>query len=175
MVFQAPTLLEWRSVRKNIELPLEIQGVPAQERRQKAQAALELVELDGFGDHWPWQLSGGMQQRVAIARALVFQPSLLLMDEPFGALDEFTRERMNMELLHIWRETETTVLFVTHSIPEAIFLSNRVVVMSPRPGRINAIVEVELPRPRNFETRALPLFHEQVAQVRELMRYAHGG
>ncbi len=175
MVFQAATLLEWRSVRKNIELPLEIQGVPAQERRQKAQAALELVELDGFGDHWPWQLSGGMQQRVAIARALVFQPSLLLMDEPFGALDEFTRERMNMELLHIWRETETTVLFVTHSIPEAIFLSNRVVVMSPRPGRITAIVEVELPRPRNFETRALPLFHEQVAQVRELMRDAHGG
>ncbi len=175
MVFQAPTLLEWRSVRKNIELPLEIQGVPAQERRQKAQAALELVELDGFGDHWPWQLSGGMQQRVAIARALVFQPSLLLMDEPFGALDEFTRERMNMELLHIWRETDTTVLFVTHSIPEAIFLSSRVVVMSPRPGRITEIVEVDLPRPRAFETRALPQYHEQVAQVRELMRDAHGG
>ncbi len=175
MVFQAATLLEWRNVRKNIELPLEIQGVPAQERRQKAQAALELVELGGFGDHWPWQLSGGMQQRVAIARALVFQPSLLLMDEPFGALDEFTRERMNMELLHIWRETDTTVLFVTHSIPEAIFLSSRVVVMSPRPGRITEIVEVELPRPRNFETRALPQYHEQVAQVRELMRDAHGG
>ena len=175
MIFQAATLLEWRSVRKNIELPLEIQGVPAQERRQKAQAALELVELDGFGNHWPWQLSGGMQQRVAIARALVFQPSLLLMDEPFGALDEFTRERMNMELLRIWRETDTTVLFVTHSIPEAIFLSNRVVVMSPRPGRITAIVEVDLPRPRAFETRALPQYHEQVAQVRELMRDAHGG
>ncbi len=175
MVFQAATLLEWRNVRKNIELPLEIQGVPTQERRQKAQAALELVELGGFGDHWPWQLSGGMQQRVAIARALVFQPSLMLMDEPFGALDEFTRERMNMELLHIWRETETTVLFVTHSIPEAIFLSSRVVVMSPRPGRITEIVEVELPRPRNFETRALPQYHEQVAQVRELMRDAHGG
>ena len=175
MVFQAATLLEWRNVRKNIELPLEIQGVPAQERRQKAQAALELVELGGFGDHWPWQLSGGMQQRVAIARALVFQPSLMLMDEPFGALDEFTRERMNMELLHIWRETDTTVLFVTHSIPEAIFLSSRVVVMSPRPGRITEIVEVELPRPRNFETRALPQYHEQVAQVRELMRDAHGG
>ena len=174
MVFQAATLLEWRSVRKNIELPLEIQGVPAQERRQKAQAALELVELDGFGDHWPWQLSGGMQQRVAIARALVFQPSLLLMDEPFGALDEFTRERMNMELLRIWRETDTTVLFVTHSIPEAIFLSSRVVVMSPRPGRITTIVEVVLPRPRNFETRALPEYHGQVAQVRELMRDAHG-
>ena len=175
MVFQAATLLEWRSVRKNIELPLEIQGVPAQERQQQAQAALELVELGGFGDHWPWQLSGGMQQRVAIARALVFQPSLLLMDEPFGALDEFTRERMNMELLRIWRETDTTVLFVTHSIPEAIFLSSRVVVMSPRPGRITAIVDVDLARPRDFETRARPQFHEQVAQVRELLRDAHGG
>ncbi len=175
MVFQAATLLEWRSVRKNIELPLEIQGVPAQERQQQAQAALELVELGGFGDHWPWQLSGGMQQRVAIARALVFQPSLLLMDEPFGALDEFTRERMNMELLRIWRETDTTVLFVTHSIPEAIFLSSRVVVMSPRPGRITAIVDVDLSRPRDFETRARPQFHEQVAQVRELLRDAHGG
>lgn len=175
MVFQAATLLEWRNVRKNIELPLEVQGVPAQERRQQAQAALELVELGSFGDHWPWQLSGGMQQRVAIARALVFQPSLLLMDEPFGALDEFTRERMNMELLRIWRETDTTVLFVTHSIPEAIFLSSRVVVMSPRPGRITAIVDVDLTRPRDFETRARPQFHEQVAQVRELLRDAHGG
>ena len=173
MVFQAATLLDWRSVRKNIELPLEIHGFGKQERRDRAQAALELVELGNFGDHWPWQLSGGMQQRVAIARALVFQPSLLLMDEPFGALDEFTRERMNMELLRIWRETETTVLFVTHSIAEAIFLSSRVVVMSPRPGRITAVVEVDLPRPREFETRSIPRFHEQVAEVRELLRDAH--
>ena len=173
MVFQAATLLEWRSVRKNIELPLEIHGFGKQERRDRAQAALELVELGSFGDHWPWQLSGGMQQRVAIARALVFQPSLLLMDEPFGALDEFTRERMNMELLRIWRETDTTILFVTHSIAEAIFLSSRVVVMSPRPGRITAVVDVDLPRPRSFETRALPRYHELVAEVREVLRDAH--
>ncbi len=173
MVFQAATLLEWRSVRKNIELPLEIHGVGKQERREKAQAALELVELGNFGDHWPWQLSGGMQQRVAIARALVFQPSLLLMDEPFGALDEFTRERMNMELLRIWRETDTTILFVTHSIPEAIFLSSRVVIMTPRPGRITSIVDIDLPRPRSFETRALPRFHALVAEVREVLRDAH--
>ncbi len=173
MVFQAATLLEWRSVRKNIELPLEIHGFARQERREKAQAALELVELGSFGDHWPWQLSGGMQQRVAIARALVFQPSLLLMDEPFGALDEFTRERMNMELLRIWRETDTTILFVTHSIAEAIFLSSRVVVMSPRPGRITSIVDIDLPRPRTFETRSRPRYHELVAEVREVLRDAH--
>ncbi|MCY3718071.1 MAG: ABC transporter ATP-binding protein [Anaerolineaceae bacterium] len=173
MVFQAATLLEWRNVRKNIELPLEIHGFARQERQEKAQAALELVELGSFGDHWPWQLSGGMQQRVAIARALVFQPSLLLMDEPFGALDEFTRERMNMELLRIWRETDTTILFVTHSIAEAIFLSSRVVVMSPRPGRITSVVDIDLPRPRTFETRARPRFHALVAEVREVLRDAH--
>ncbi|MCE2490934.1 MAG: ABC transporter ATP-binding protein, partial [Anaerolineae bacterium] len=173
MVFQAATLLEWRSVRKNIELPLEIHGIGKQERREKAQAALELVELGNFGDHWPWQLSGGMQQRVAIARALVFQPSLLLMDEPFGALDEFTRERMNKELLRIWRETDTTILFVTHSISEAIFLSSRVVVMSPRPGRITSIVEIDLPRPRSFVHPALTGFNEVVDEVREVLRDAH--
>ncbi|MDE0610054.1 MAG: ABC transporter ATP-binding protein [Anaerolineaceae bacterium] len=173
MVFQAATLLEWRNVRKNIELPLEIHGFARQERQEKAQAALELVELGSFGDHWPWQLSGGMQQRVAIARALVFQPSLLLMDEPFGALDEFTRERMNMELLRIWRETDTTILFVTHSIAEAIFLSSRVVVMSPRPGRITSVVDIDLPRPRAFETRARARFHALVAEVREVLRDAH--
>ncbi|MCY3906548.1 MAG: ABC transporter ATP-binding protein [Anaerolineaceae bacterium] len=173
MVFQAATLLEWRNVRKNIELPLEIHGFARQERQEKAQATLELVELGSFGDHWPWQLSGGMQQRVAIARALVFQPSLLLMDEPFGALDEFTRERMNMELLRIWRETDTTILFVTHSIAEAIFLSSRVVVMSPRPGRITSVVDIDLPRPRTFETRARPRFHALVAEVREVLRDAH--
>ncbi|MDD9956498.1 MAG: ABC transporter ATP-binding protein [Anaerolineaceae bacterium] len=173
MVFQAATLLEWRNVRKNIELPLEIHGFARQERQEKAQAALELVELGSFGDHWPWQLSGGMQQRVAIARALVFQPSLLLMDEPFGALDEFTRERMNMELLRIWRETDTTILFVTHSIAEAIFLSSRVIVMSPRPGRITSVVDIDLPRPRAFETRARPRFHALVAEVREVLRDAH--
>ena len=173
MVFQAATLLDWRTVQKNIELPLEIMKFPANERRSRAQAVLEMVELGKFGNHYPWQLSGGMQQRVSIARALAFQPSLLLMDEPFGALDEFTRERMNMELLRIWRETQTTIIFVTHSIPEAVFLSNRVVVMSPRPGRITSVIDVDLPYPRVFETREEPRYFQLVTQVRELLRDAH--
>jgi NitT/TauT family transport system ATP-binding protein len=130
---------------------------------------LELVELTGFEKHHPWQLSGGMQQRVSIARALSFSPSLLLMDEPFGALDEMTRERLNAELLRIWQETESTVVFVTHSIPEAVFLSTRIVVMSARPGRIAAIVETELPQPRTYATREEPRFFELVTQVRELL------
>ncbi|MAS34011.1 MAG: sulfonate ABC transporter ATP-binding protein [Anaerolineaceae bacterium] len=173
MVFQSATLLDWRTVQKNIELPLEIMGFSSQERRTRAQAALQLVELEKFGKHYPWQLSGGMQQRVSIARALAFKPSLLLMDEPFGALDEFTRERMNMELLRIWDETDTTIVFVTHSIPEAVFLSNRVVVMSPRPGRITTIVDIDLPYPRVFETREQPRYYEKVTEVRELLRDAH--
>ena len=173
MVFQAATLLEWRTVRKNIELPLEIMRYTPDQRKNRAQAVLELVELGKFGNHYPWQLSGGMQQRVAIARALAFEPSLLLMDEPFGALDEFTRERMNMELLRIWEETDTTIVFVTHSIPEAVFLSNRVVVMSPRPGRITSIIDIDLPYPRTFETREEPLYFEKVNEVRELLRDAH--
>lgn len=173
MVFQAATLYDWRTVSKNVELPLEIMRYPAGERKSRAQKMLELVELGKFGSHYPWQLSGGMQQRVAIARALAFEPALLLMDEPFGALDEFTRERMNMELLRIWQTTKTTVIFVTHSIPEAIFLSTRVVVMSPRPGRITAVVDTDLPYPRVFETRESPLFFEKVNQVRELLRDAH--
>ncbi|HRL13971.1 MAG TPA: ABC transporter ATP-binding protein, partial [Aggregatilineales bacterium] len=140
MVFQAATLYDWRSVSKNVQLPLEIMGYSKKEREERAQKMLELVELGKFGKHYPWQLSGGMQQRVAIARALAFEPSILLMDEPFGALDEFTRERMNMELLSIWERTGITVIFVTHSIPEAVFLSSRIVVMSPRPGRITKIV-----------------------------------
>jgi NitT/TauT family transport system ATP-binding protein len=130
---------------------------------------LELVELAGFEKHHPWQLSGGMQQRVSIARALSFSPSLLLMDEPFGALDEMTRERLNAELLRIWQETESTVVFVTHSIPEAVFLSTRIVVMSPRPGRIAGIVETDLPQPRTNATREEPQFFERVTQVRELL------
>jgi NitT/TauT family transport system ATP-binding protein len=173
MVFQSATLLDWRTVQKNVELPLEIMRYPASERRARAQAALNLVELSQFYNHYPWQLSGGMQQRVAIARALVFEPSLLLMDEPFGALDEFTRERMNMELLRIWQETQTTIIFVTHSIPEAIFLSSRVVVMSPRPGRITSIVDIDLPYPRVFETREEPRYFEKLTAVRELLRDAH--
>jgi NitT/TauT family transport system ATP-binding protein len=173
MVFQAATLLDWRTVQKNVELPLEIMRFSPQERRARAQAVLNKVELGGFYNHYPWQLSGGMQQRVAIARALAFEPSLLLMDEPFGALDEFTRERMNLELLRIWEETHVTVIFVTHSIAEAVFLSSRVVVMSPRPGRITSIIDIDLPYPRVFETREDPRFFALVTQVRELLRDAH--
>lgn len=173
MVFQAATLYEWRTVTKNVQLPLEIMGYPPTIRQQRAKNMLELVELGQFGNHYPWQLSGGMQQRVAIARALAFEPSILLMDEPFGALDEFTRERMNMELLKIWDRTKVTIIFVTHSIAEAVFLSNRIVVMSPRPGRITEIVENPLPYPRNFETRELPAYYQMVTEVRELLRDAH--
>jgi NitT/TauT family transport system ATP-binding protein len=173
-VFQAATLYDWRSVRRNVELPLEIMGYSREQRRQRALEMLRLVELEQFARHYPWQLSGGMQQRVAIARALAFEPALLLMDEPFGALDEFTRERMNMELLKIWGKTGGTVIFVTHSIAEAVFLSNRVVVMSPRPGRITRVVEIDLPRPRNFETREDPRFFAAVTEVRESLREAYG-
>ena len=153
MVFQAPVLMDWRTIARNIELPLEIMGFPKDERTRRSSELLKLVELEGFGPKHPWQLSGGMQQRVAIARALAFDPKLLLMDEPFGALDEMTRERMNLELMKIWGRTGTTVLFVTHSIPEAVFLSTRVVVMSARPGRITRIVEIDLPQPRTVYTR----------------------
>lgn len=170
MVFQAPVLFEWRTVLKNVELPLEIMGIPKAERTQRGRAMLKLVELQNFERHYPWQLSGGMQQRVAIARALAFRPELLLMDEPFGALDEITRERMNAELLRIWQETQTTVVFVTHSIPEAVFLSTRVVVMSARPGRISDIIPIDLPYPRNIETREHPRFFELVTTVREALR-----
>jgi NitT/TauT family transport system ATP-binding protein len=135
---------------------------------------LELVELEDFVHHYPWQLSGGMQQRVAIARALAFEPSILLMDEPFGALDEMTRERMNSEVQRIWERTGTTIVFVTHSIPEAVFMSSRVVVMSPRPGRITSVIEVDLPRPRDEETRESDRYFEVVTQVREALRGREG-
>lgn len=173
MVFQAATLYKWRTVTRNVQLPLEIMGYGRNERQQRAQTMLEMVELSAFGKHYPWQLSGGMQQRVAIARALAFEPPLLLMDEPFGALDEFTRERMNQEILRIWRETQTTIIFVTHSIAEAVFLSSRIVVMSPRPGRITTIIEVDLPYPRDFATRQSAAFFEKVTEVRALLRDAH--
>ena len=166
MVFQAPTLMEWRTVQRNIEVPLEIMGYGRRERAERSAELLELVELSGFGSKHPWQLSGGMQQRVAIARALAFDPKLLLMDEPFGALDEMTRERMNLEVMKIWRRIDMTVVFVTHSIPEAVFLSTRVAVMSARPGRIAKIVDVDLPQPRTTETRELARYFELVTEVR---------
>ena len=170
IVFQDSVLFDWRTVSKNIALPLEMLGWERQRRRERVAEMLELVELTGFGDHHPWQLSGGMQQRVAIARALAFEPALLLMDEPFGALDEMTRERLNLELLSIWEKAGNSVVFVTHSISEAVFLSKRVVVMSPRPGRIAGAVDVDLPYPRTVETREAPRFFELVTQVRELLR-----
>ena len=170
MVFQSPVLMEWRTVARNVELPLELMGVDRDERMQRSDELLHLVELDGFGERHPWQLSGGMQQRVAIARALAPRPGLLLMDEPFGALDEMTRERLNLELTRIWTQTGTTVIFVTHSISEAVFLSTRVAVMSARPGRIRAIVEIDLPRPRSAATRESTRFFELVTEVRGLLR-----
>ncbi len=170
IVFQQPVLYDWRTVRQNVQLPLEVMKVPKAERRDRADQLLQLVGLQEFAERYPWELSGGMQQRVSIARALSFRPSVLLMDEPFGALDEMTRERLNRELLGIWSETATTVVFVTHSIAEAVFLSDRVVVMSPRPGRIDTIIPVDLPRPREAPTREAPRFFELVAQVRRSLR-----
>jgi NitT/TauT family transport system ATP-binding protein len=170
MVFQAPILFDWRTVQANVELPLEVNGTPKAERARRAEDNLRLVELTDFAGHYPWQLSGGMQQRVAIARALAVDPAILLMDEPFGALDEMTRERMNLELLKIWERTKTTVMFVTHSIAEAVFLSTRVVVMSPRPGRISAIIDIDLPRERTVDTREMDAYFRLVTEVREALR-----
>ncbi len=170
MVFQSPVLFEWRSVQSNVELPLEVLKVNKAERERRAKEMLALVELEKFTKHYPWQLSGGMQQRVAIARALAFKPAILLMDEPFGALDEITRERMNDELLNIWARTKTTIIFVTHSIPEAVFLSTRIVVMSARPGRITKLIDIDLPQPRNIETRESKRFFELATEVREALR-----
>jgi NitT/TauT family transport system ATP-binding protein len=170
MVFQAPVLMDWRTVARNIELPLEVMGRGAKERAARSAELLKLVELEGFATKHPWQLSGGMQQRVASARALAFDPALLLMDEPFGALDEMTRERMNLELMNIWTRTRTTVVFVTHSIPEAVFLSTRVVVMCSRPGRIAKVVDIDLPQPRTVDTREDERYFELVTTVREALR-----
>ncbi|GIW35702.1 ABC transporter ATP-binding protein [Meiothermus sp.] len=173
-VFQAPTLMEWRTVLSNVMLPLEVMNFPAGERKARAERMLALVGLKKFTRHYPWQLSGGMQQRVSIARALAFDPQLLFMDEPFGALDEITRENLNLELLRLWRETGKTVIFVTHSIPEAVFLSTRIVVMTPRPGKIETVIPVDLPQPRSFETRETTRFFEIATQVREALRKGHG-
>jgi NitT/TauT family transport system ATP-binding protein len=173
IVFQEAVLYDWRTVAKNIALPLELLKWSRERRSNRVKELLELVELEGFENHHPWQLSGGMQQRVSIARALSFEPALLLMDEPFGALDEMTRERLNMELLRIWEASGSTIVFVTHSIPEAVFLSTRVVVMSARPGRVAGVVEVDLPQPRSARTREEARFFELVTEVRE--RLAAGG
>ncbi len=175
MAFQQAGLFDWRDVTKNIELPLELKGWDRARRRQRALEMLELVKLPEFADHFPWQLSGGMQQRVAIARALAAHPPLLLMDEPFGALDEMTREHMQAELLRICGETATTVVFVTHSIPEAVYLSTRVVVMSPRPGRITDVIDVDLGTRRDVDTREADAFFKKVTEVREALRGIDSG
>src|SRR3954468_14539538 len=174
MVFQAPVLFDWRTVEANVRLPLELKGMDKSTRDARVKEMVELVELSSFMRHYPHQLSGGMQQRVAIARALSLEPTLLLMDEPFGALDEMTRERLNTEVLRIWQQTRTTVIFVTHSIPEAVFLSTRVVVMSPRPGRITKVIDVDLPQPRNDQTRETERYFELVTEWRESLRGRRG-
>jgi NitT/TauT family transport system ATP-binding protein len=173
MAFQTSALFKWRTITENIELPLQLMGWSRSDRKTRAVEMLDLIKLPEFGDHYPHELSGGMRQRVAIARALSFRPSLLLMDEPFGALDEMTREHMQTELLDIWHKTEKTVVFVTHSIPEAVFLSQRVIVMSPRPGRIASDIAVDIGE-RVFETRESPEFFDKVTQVREALRFDHG-
>ncbi len=172
-VFQAPALYAWRNVQRNVMLPLEIMGMDAEERKARAAQYLALVGLTGFERKYPWQLSGGMQQRVSIARALAFEPELLLMDEPFGALDEITRDHLNEQLLQLWRQTRKTVIFVTHSIAEAVFLSNRIVVMSPRPGRIVEIIDNDLPPDRGLEERETARFLEIAHRVRLALRAGH--
>jgi NitT/TauT family transport system ATP-binding protein len=169
-VFQAPALYPWRTVERNVMLPLEVMGVTKDERRRRAREQLDLVNLAGFARKFPWQLSGGMQQRVSIARALSFDPALLLMDEPFGALDEIVRDHLNEQLLRLWDKTGKTVLFVTHSLPEAVFLSTRIVVMSPRPGRVVDVISCEFPRDRTLEIRETPEFLKIAQRVRAGLR-----
>jgi NitT/TauT family transport system ATP-binding protein len=172
-VFQAPALYPWRNIERNVTLPLEIMGMSRKERAECAEKYLELVDLAGFEKKFPWQLSGGMQQRASIARALCFEPELLLMDEPFGALDEIVRDHLNEQLLKLWDKTRKTVVFVTHSIPEAVFLSTRIVVMSPRPGRIIDVIETDFPRDRTLDIRETTRFLEVAHRVREGLRAGH--
>lgn len=166
IVFQSPVLYDWRTVRRNICMPMEIVGVPRKERTARINKQLELVGLEKFGQKYPFELSGGMQQRVGIARALALDPEILLMDEPFSALDEFTREKLNEDVLKIWRKTNKTIIFVTHNIAESVFLSDRVVVLSPHPGRVSAVVDIDLPRPRTAEMRESSEFYDLVAKIR---------
>ena len=170
-VFQAPALYPWRSVERNVGLPLEIMGLD--NAAERVRRNIELVNLGGFEKKFPWQLSGGMQQRVSIARALAFDPKLLLMDEPFGALDEIVRDKLNQQLLELWARTQKTVVFVTHSIPEAVFLSTRIVVMSPRPGRIIDVIETNLPKDRTLDFRESPEFLKIAHRVREGLKAGH--
>lgn len=173
-VFQAAGLYPWRTIGGNVRLPLEIMGYSRSEQADRVKKVLELVDLQGFEKKFPWQLSGGMQQRASIARALAFDADLLLMDEPFGALDEIVRDRLNEELLGLWERTGKTMLFVTHSIPEAVYLSTRIVVMSPRPGRITDVIESPLPRERPLDIRDSREFIEIGHRVREGLRAGHG-
>ena len=172
-VFQAAGLYPWRTVEGNIRLPLEIMGYSQAEKKERIQKVIELVELKGFEKKFPWQLSGGMQQRASIARALAFDANILLMDEPFGALDEIVRDRLNSELLDLWRQTKKTICFVTHSIPEAVFLSTKIVVMSPRPGRITDIIESTLPSKRDLNIRDSQEFIKIAQRVREGLKSGH--
>lgn len=172
-VFQAASLYPWRTIARNVALPLEIMGIDKKEQRSRVERNLELVNLTGFAKKYPWQLSGGMQQRASIARALAVEPQLLLMDEPFGALDEIVRDHLNEQLLQLWDKTNKTVVFVTHSIPEAVFLSTHIVVMSPRPGRIIDIIESDLPKDRGLDIRETPEFLAIAQRVREGLRQGH--
>ena len=175
LVFQEYTrsLMPWLTVKSNVILPLKSRRTPRAERERIAQQALKAVELDAFADHHPWQLSGGMQQRASIARALAFDADLLLMDEPFGALDEIVRDHLNEQLLDLWARTEKTICFVTHSIPEAVYLSTRIVVMSPRPGRVTDVIESTLPKERPLGIRETPEFLAIAARVRDGLRAGH--
>ena len=172
-VFQAAALFPWRTIERNVALPLEIIGLSRAEQAERIKRTMELVNLSGFEKKYPWQLSGGMQQRASIARALAFDADLLLMDEPFGALDEIVRDHLNEELLKLWTRTNKTICFVTHSIPEAVYLSTKIVVMSPRPGRVTDIIDSTLPAERPLDIRETPEFLEIAHRVREGLRTGH--